>query len=433
MDPYARNIASVQKKTGVVATDDICNSQGQVIVKKGSILTETMTEKIVRFKLLRPVDETIAIEGELNEDSMMDCFHEFIDSDPLYKEIHEKQQAEEMLQKCCENISNFPLLRQKLTVLHLELPKTFLQSVFTGWLSVMICEKLKRNLEYTKTAFLVCMVNDIGLLHVDPNIFTKKSRLSVEETKQIHAHPIIGQKILAGISGLSKTLSEGVLEHHETVSGTGYPTRKMKDRWNVFGRLTFLLDNIFGIYNNQIKRSGHSLHAVIPVVLLSSYARNSPEFAAFVQIIKQASPENEKQISFDGIPDIARKITSGMAYISRFLDVGTGIVKKLGRTHNNPHLLALQSSCEHVYRMMIESGISDESFAVWLNEVQTNRSEREYVEVEKSFFLVKEIVYQIRGIKNQAQVFFANPKNKELLKAVPDVLSSIGMDDSPGF
>ena len=166
---------------------------------------------------------------------------------------------------------------------------------------------------------------------------------------------------------------------------------------------------------------------------MSSYARNSPEFAAFAQIIKQASPENEKQISFDGIPDIARKITSGMAYISRFLDVGTGIVKKLGRTHNNPHLLALQSSCEHVYRMMIESGISDESFAVWLNEVQTNRSEREYVEVEKSFFLVKEIVYQIRGIKNQAQVFFANPKNKELLKAVPDVLSSIGMDDSPGF
>lgn len=433
MDAYALNIASVQKKTGVVATDDICNSQGQIIVKKGSVLTEAMTDKIVRFKLLRPIDETIAIEGELNTESMMACFHEFIDLDPLYKEIHEDQKAEAMLHNCCENISNFPLLRQKLTVLQLELPKTFHQSVFTGWLSVLICEKLRRNKEYTKTAFLVAMVNDIGLLHIDPNIFSKQSRLTVEETKQIHAHPIIGQKILAGINGLSKTLSEAVLEHHETVGGTGYPTRKMKDRWNVFGRLIFLLDNIFGIYNNQVKRSGHSLHAVIPVVLLSSYARNSPEFAAFVQIIKQASPEKEKQLSFDDIPALAKKIRSGIAYISRFLNVAIGIVKKLGRAHNNPHLAVLQSSCEHVYRMMVESGISDKSFALWLGEVEANRSESEYVEIEKSFFLVKEIVYQIRGIKNQAQVFFANPKNKELLESFPDVLGAIGMDDSPGF
>lgn len=80
MDAYARHLAQVNEVQDVVAADDICNAQGQVLVKKGSRIAPQMVDKITRFKLLKPLEHSVVIENELDSATLLECFSVYINS-----------------------------------------------------------------------------------------------------------------------------------------------------------------------------------------------------------------------------------------------------------------------------------------------------------------------------------------------------------------
>ncbi|MDP2613937.1 hypothetical protein Q8W27_16850, partial [Oceanobacter sp. 2_MG-2023] len=70
MDFYKEHIASVSEDHGVVATENICNQHGQTIVASGAQIDSTSSERILKFKLLKPIESSIAIESELSVDDL---------------------------------------------------------------------------------------------------------------------------------------------------------------------------------------------------------------------------------------------------------------------------------------------------------------------------------------------------------------------------
>lgn len=433
MTAYAEYLSSVQKKTEIVATDDICNAQGQLIVKKGAILSDAMTDRIVRFKLMRPVEECVAISNELDDLRLLVMFKKFIESDAIYQDLYKRLGMESSLKSGCEALAVFPLLRQKLTVLAFELPRTFQQALFCAWWSLVICQRLSYNKIECHSVFIAAMTHDIGFLHIDPEIFNKKTRLALNEVKQIHAHPIIGQKILSGIQGILPLVSEAVFQHHESLDGTGYPKAMTKGPYNKVGRILFLLDNVYGVYNGVLKGAGRSLKAVLPVMQMHYHIRNSSEFGAFRTTLNQASVDHKNNLNDESISDVVTKVLSGRAYVERFLTVRDDVIKAFGVDHGDQRLKSIQLAYSQIYSMMMESGLLDDPFICWLEEVKKHHLIEDYEDAQDSFFMIKEIVYQIRQIKNRAQVFFGDPKNIDLLNKVPDILTRIGLDDDPGF
>lgn len=69
-----------------------------------------------------------------------------------------------------------------------------------------------------------CILHEIGMLRLPPQLYLTDRILSQAEKNQLNTHPIISYTILKGLDApLSVCL--GVLEHHEKENGMGYPRR----------------------------------------------------------------------------------------------------------------------------------------------------------------------------------------------------------------
>jgi PAS domain S-box-containing protein len=66
-------------------------------------------------------------------------------------------------------------------------------------------------------------IHDVGKMYVPSEILTKPSRLSDAEFNLIKAHPVVGYQLLINIE-FPWPVAQIVLEHHERLNGSGYPS-----------------------------------------------------------------------------------------------------------------------------------------------------------------------------------------------------------------
>lgn len=89
--------------------------------------------------------------------------------------------------------------------------------------------------------YLAGLLHDIGKIGVPEAVLRKPGRLTDEEFAQVQAHPVIGDRILAGIRQLAHA-RPGVRSHHERVDGLGYPDRLAGDAVPLLGRVLAVAD-----------------------------------------------------------------------------------------------------------------------------------------------------------------------------------------------
>ncbi len=89
--------------------------------------------------------------------------------------------------------------------------------------------------------YLSGLLHDVGKIGVPESVLSKPGRLTDEEFRQIQAHPVIGDKILAGIRQFD-LVRPGVRSHHERWDGRGYPDRLAGDAIPLLGRVLAVAD-----------------------------------------------------------------------------------------------------------------------------------------------------------------------------------------------
>lgn len=106
----------------------------------------------------------------------------------------------------------------------------------------------KRLGEQLQLPFLECerlytagLLHDIGKIGVPDRILQKAGPLTDEEFDEIKKHPQIGYAILQHLEQLSYVLP-GVLHHHESIDGSGYPHGLRGDDIPLFGRILAVAD-----------------------------------------------------------------------------------------------------------------------------------------------------------------------------------------------
>ncbi|NIL98889.1 MAG: HD domain-containing protein [Planctomycetales bacterium] len=76
--------------------------------------------------------------------------------------------------------------------------------------------------EMLNTIYLSGLLHDIGKIGIDDNVLRKPGKLTEEEFEHIKQHPELGYNILKDIRQIKDALP-GVLYHHESWDGSGYP------------------------------------------------------------------------------------------------------------------------------------------------------------------------------------------------------------------
>ncbi len=69
---------------------------------------------------------------------------------------------------------------------------------------------------------VTCLVHEIGMLRIPPQMYMNEKKLTVSERILIATHPILGYNIVKDAK-FPAAVQIGVLEHHERETGTGYP------------------------------------------------------------------------------------------------------------------------------------------------------------------------------------------------------------------
>lgn len=99
------------------------------------------------------------------------------------------------------------------------------------------------------------LLHDIGKIGVPDSVLLKPSDLNEEEFALIRQHPVIGHRILRHINELHYTL-DGVLYHHESWNGRGYPEGLQGTVIPLFGRILAVVDAYDAMTSQRPYRDG---------------------------------------------------------------------------------------------------------------------------------------------------------------------------------
>ena len=76
---------------------------------------------------------------------------------------------------------------------------------------------------------VTCVLHEIGMLRLPPQLYMSSRKLSIREKAQISKHTLLGYSIIKDLS-FALPVQLGVLEHHEKENGTGYPRRLTSEK-----------------------------------------------------------------------------------------------------------------------------------------------------------------------------------------------------------
>lgn len=107
-----------------------------------------------------------------------------------------------------------------------EIKKNFLvvHSIRTTVLAIAIAHQLHLPLSKIIELGVTCIIHEIGMLRVPPQLYMSNIKLTVGEKMAISKHTIFGYTIVKDLQ-FPLAVQLGVLEHHEKENGLGYPRK----------------------------------------------------------------------------------------------------------------------------------------------------------------------------------------------------------------
>ncbi len=86
------------------------------------------------------------------------------------------------------------------------------------------------------------LLADIGMMAIPKSIRLKKGTLTRDDTYELHKHPILGFHLLESLPGISEVIPITAYQHHERLSGVGYPKNRQGRFINHFSRIVAIAD-----------------------------------------------------------------------------------------------------------------------------------------------------------------------------------------------
>ncbi len=125
--------------------------------------------------------------------------------------------------------------------------------------SLGLIEVDKKNLEWA------AILHDVGKIGVPESILCKEGPLDVDEYEIIKQHPLKGSEILEHIEQFRDVIP-GVLHHHESYDGSGYPSGLKGEEIPFYARIISIVDTFDSITTSRPYRKKDEYEKAISVI-----------------------------------------------------------------------------------------------------------------------------------------------------------------------
>lgn len=280
---------------GCILSDDVYSLTNRPIISKKTILTDDVLQVLKAFLIKDVTVEKVKVNGSA-----------FIPSDVIEEEkgvfAEGEQRLEDLFLVGVQNYKKefknwqaglsvdiskirsimLPLIEKLETspselfsLHHLSTNEEYLyqHAVAVGLLSAFIGRKLKYSKGDIVQLALGGCLSDAGMAKIKPAILNKKSTLSLQEFEDIKRHPTYSYKMVQNIMVLRESTKIGILQHHERLDGSGYPSGEQNNKINSFAKIIAVADTFHAMTCNRLYRRKQSPFKVLEMMLQDSFGK----------------------------------------------------------------------------------------------------------------------------------------------------------------
>jgi len=245
---YLQNVMDLAKNHEVVASEDIYDAKGVKLVSKGTRVNDSLQERLVRFKLRKPLESSLSVEGGVGPDMLLTEAQSVLD---------EVKPVSALMQAGASGNAVLQILKEvrfdKVSTLVLSMEQSgrggaFRHAVLAAVTSVALGMRMRLDSGALLNLALAGLLHDTGELYINPEFRHPTRQLTPEEWKHIAAHPRIGQLVLEEMSVIPRAVSTAIAEHHERPNGFGYPRQLTGERISQLGNVLLMAEVLCGIF-----------------------------------------------------------------------------------------------------------------------------------------------------------------------------------------
>lgn len=266
------------KNDNFLLAKDIFDFDGRVLLKQGNSLNKKILNriKLLGINYLNVVDKNSYIEleniikPELRKKSLSlieSTFSNLLPNKKNNKKMHDFEKIMDLAEELIDDILNRNDILINLVDIKTLDNYTYEHSVNVSILSLVIGLKLRLNRDDLKQLCVGSLLHDIGKMFIPTEVLNKPSKLSQDEFKIIQSHPLKGFNYLKNIDNIPLKSRLIVLEHHEKVSGCGYPSQKKNKEINLLSKVVAIADVYDALTSNRPYRKPLSPNEALEFIL----------------------------------------------------------------------------------------------------------------------------------------------------------------------
>lgn len=357
---YLRHLCRLNDTQEVTASEDIYNQFGVLLIAKGSRINPQTQTQLNQHRLKKSLDGQIALQSTLTDELIFQRALKMLEKSPELWSLHCSNRFEAPFRHLCLS-ENLPLqVRQKLTVMDVQLPDLFEHCLFTGWAAALIAKEIGLKPDICKNAYTCGLLHDIGLLHISADVQTP---LSEDNWRALQSHVVIGQRY-ADDCGLEKSIGRGILEHHERLDCTGYPARKAANKLGLLGQLISSADLLHSLCTNELSRSRHSMHDALPYFKIHRGSFNEAIHSAIIRLLSRTTSDQLDQDT--DIPPVNLQRVRDTNIQLKALWLPLLELSQQASICAQPEWLKVSTMMVSIIGILNESGLDDELLSSWL-------------------------------------------------------------------
>lgn len=239
---YLRAITDLGEQQEIVLQHDVYAKNGMKLLAKGARIDSRQFDRLVQHKLSAPIDQALALQHSVDAAELAREAGKILEQSTLMRQLATRAGDTLALRHGLANLCLAPSLITRLTVMRAMRPTLFQHSLRTAMIAFALAQRLRRPAAELPLALLAGLCHDMGELHTDPALLMTEHRISPEERRYIHVHPITAYCLLNDIQDIPPAVIKAVLQHHERLDGSGYPYALKSAQISDLGKLLAVAD-----------------------------------------------------------------------------------------------------------------------------------------------------------------------------------------------
>jgi hypothetical protein len=349
---YLSHVAAAAEQ-GLEATEDIVSCNGTKLLRRGARVDAAACERLLAHKLRKPLEECVQSACGVKPEDLEPLCAAWIERSPLLASLAADKRAQALPASLARVRLSAPV-QSMLTLYGRSADDRLAHAVGVAGFALALARRVRPgDVDFHRLVTLAGLLHDVGELYIDPAVLRRGAALEPGQWRQVAAHPVLAQKVLAPMEGAGAALAEAIGLHHERADGLGYP--RGTDSVTLSGQVLGAAEWMVGQLEAGISAPLHT-HVVARLV---PGEFDAPVIEALMTALPADAAKGDGGGSGEASTLLPRLREIG-GFIDRFVTARDWIGERMATTSGEPHR-ALERALARLQRIQtgfVRSGLN---------------------------------------------------------------------------